>query len=187
MSYQARIGTPLLIVTGRTGACGKTNRIAGQSSRTSSGTSGTKSLPSAPRPCSQITAQRGSGPVSRSMVSSRDAASNPVPPEKVHTAKPSDYGTTAHPHPRPAPHPGEAPQPARPRNNCPRIGNNQVTNTRYLTRIWPHRLLSAHHFHQEPPTHNSTNLHPRPGLSLIINLSGRGKTAEFTSTQQHMA
>src|SRR5690606_35892584 len=77
MSYQARIATPPLIVTGRTGACGNTNRTAGQPSRTSSGTIGRKSLPSAPRPCSQTTAQRGSGAVSCSRVSSSAFASNP--------------------------------------------------------------------------------------------------------------
>ena len=69
MSYHARMGMPPLIVTGRTGACGNTKRTAGQPGRTSSGTTGTKSLPSAPRPCNQTTLQRGSGPVSRSMVS----------------------------------------------------------------------------------------------------------------------
>src|SRR5688572_19096664 len=69
-SYHARIIMPLLIVTGRTGACGKTNRIAGASSRPSSPTIGTKSLPSAPRPCSQMTAADGLLPVSTSMPSS---------------------------------------------------------------------------------------------------------------------
>src|SRR5688500_266985 len=69
MSYQARICMPLLIVTARTGACGKTKRTAGQSSSTSSGTIGSKSWPSAPRPCSQITLQAGAGPVSTSIPS----------------------------------------------------------------------------------------------------------------------
>ena len=54
MSYHARIDIPLLIVTGCTGACGKTNRI-GAGGRSSSPTIGTKSRPSAPRPCSQMT------------------------------------------------------------------------------------------------------------------------------------
>src|SRR5688500_9590879 len=62
MSYQARMRMPLLIVTGRTGACGKTKRTGCLSA--SSGTIGSKSCPSAPRPCSQMTAARGSGPVS---------------------------------------------------------------------------------------------------------------------------
>src|ERR1700733_13519591 len=64
MSYHARIGMPPLIVTGRTGACGKTNRSAGQVRSTSSGTIGSKSCPSAPSPCSQITACCGFGAVS---------------------------------------------------------------------------------------------------------------------------
>src|SRR5688572_3984980 len=70
MSYQARMRMPLLIVTGRIGACGNTKRTACSSS--SSGTIGSKSCPSAPRPCSQITAARGSGPVSISTASMQD-------------------------------------------------------------------------------------------------------------------
>src|SRR5687768_3527241 len=77
-SYHARIIMPLLIVTGRTGACGKTNRIAGAPSRSSSFTIGTKSLPSAPRPCSQMTLAAGLFPVSISMVSSRPVMSAPA-------------------------------------------------------------------------------------------------------------
>jgi len=53
MSYRARIAYPLLMVTGRTGACGNTNRSAG-SPPWSSGTNGSKSWPSAPRPCIQM-------------------------------------------------------------------------------------------------------------------------------------
>ena len=50
---------PPLMVTGRTGACGNTKRMPGQPSRTSSGTIGAKSLPSAPKPCSQMMLQAG--------------------------------------------------------------------------------------------------------------------------------
>src|SRR5690606_29168880 len=71
MSYQARMGTPPLMVTGRTGACGKTKRRAGQPGRTSSGTMGSKSWPSAPRPCSQRMVHSGLAPVWRSTQSSR--------------------------------------------------------------------------------------------------------------------
>src|SRR5688572_1098448 len=77
-SYHARIIIPLLIVTGRTGACGKTNRIAGAPARSSSFTIGTKSLPSAPSPCSQMTAAVGFLPVSTSIASSRLAMSAPA-------------------------------------------------------------------------------------------------------------
>src|SRR6202790_638804 len=69
-SYQARMGMPPLMVTGRTGALGKTKRHARSPARTISGTMGSKSCPSAPRPCSQITAAFGLGSVSTSMVSS---------------------------------------------------------------------------------------------------------------------
>ncbi len=69
MSYQARMRMPMLIVTGRIGACGKTKRTGVAAGRPSSGTIGSKSWPSAPRPCSQITAARGFGPVSISIVS----------------------------------------------------------------------------------------------------------------------
>ena len=55
MSYQARIRMPMLSVTGRTRACGNTKRTPGESGSFSSGTIGTKSWPSAPRPCSQMT------------------------------------------------------------------------------------------------------------------------------------
>src|SRR5262245_52679512 len=57
------------MVTGRIGACGKTKRTAAPSS-SSSFTIGTKSLPSAPRPCIQMTAAAGFLPVSSSMTSS---------------------------------------------------------------------------------------------------------------------
>src|SRR4030067_2845926 len=63
MSYQARITYPLLIVTGRSGACGKMNLTA--TGRLSSSTMGTKSWPSAPRPCSQMMLCCGCLPDSR--------------------------------------------------------------------------------------------------------------------------
>ena len=55
MSYQARMRMPMLSVTGLTGACGNTKRRPGAGGSFSSGTIGTKSWPSAPRPCSQMT------------------------------------------------------------------------------------------------------------------------------------
>src|ERR1700719_151921 len=70
MSYQARIRIPPFRGTGRTGAFGKTNRQARAPPDTSSGTMGSKSCPSAPNPCSQITAAFGFGAVSTSIVSS---------------------------------------------------------------------------------------------------------------------
>src|SRR5437763_9816899 len=66
MSYHARIGMPLLIVTGRTGACGNTNRIDSVCGSFISSTIGTKSFPSAPRPCSHTTDASGRAPVSSS-------------------------------------------------------------------------------------------------------------------------
>src|SRR5439155_305535 len=69
MSYQARMANPPLSVTGRIGACGNTKRSARSPGRTSSGTRGSKSWPSAPRPWSQITAPAGSRPVSTSTAS----------------------------------------------------------------------------------------------------------------------
>ena len=61
---------PPLMVTGRTGAFGKTKRQARDPRGTSSGTMGSKSWPSAPNPCSQMIAAFGCGAVSTSMVSS---------------------------------------------------------------------------------------------------------------------
>src|SRR6185312_877330 len=81
MSYQARIGTPLLTVTGRTGACGNTKRSGGQSGSTSSGTIGAKSLPSAPSPCSQMMLWVGLGPVSCSTVG------RPIASSQIQTGK----------------------------------------------------------------------------------------------------
>src|SRR5713101_2177377 len=69
MSYQARMRMPPLIVTGCTGACGKTKRIAARGSRIS-GTIGAKSLPSAPSPCSQMMLAVGFFPVSISIAAS---------------------------------------------------------------------------------------------------------------------
>src|SRR5882762_162188 len=69
MSYQARITKPPLMVTGRIGACGNTKRIPSGGSFICF-TTGTKSLPSAPRPCSQITAWLGFGLVSISTAGS---------------------------------------------------------------------------------------------------------------------
>src|SRR5438105_8439660 len=77
MSYQARITKPLLIVTGRIGACGKTNRRARPSGSGSSRTIGTKSQPSAPRPCSQMTLPAGSLPVASSIDCSGSMRSAP--------------------------------------------------------------------------------------------------------------
>src|SRR5712692_2826808 len=68
MSYHARMRMPPLIVTGCTGACGNTKRIAPSGSR-SSGTTGAKSLPSAPSPCSQMMLAVGFFPVSISIAS----------------------------------------------------------------------------------------------------------------------
>ena len=58
MSYQARIGMPPLSVTGCTLACGNTKRTPASGLSPSSRTIGTKSWPSAPSPCSQITLAR---------------------------------------------------------------------------------------------------------------------------------
>src|SRR5690606_5831387 len=77
MSNQARMGMPPLIVTGRTGAFGKTKRTPGPASSPSIGTIGTKSLASAPRPCSQMTAAPGVPPTSSSTVSNSSAMSGP--------------------------------------------------------------------------------------------------------------
>src|SRR5256884_1133810 len=70
-SYQARITYPRLIVTGRIGAWGKTNRRASVSGSSSSATIGSKSWPSAPSPCIQMTDATGCLPVSSSIASSR--------------------------------------------------------------------------------------------------------------------
>src|SRR4051812_49260369 len=59
------------MVTGITGACGNTNRTGPTASSCSSSVIGTKSLPSAPRPCSHTTVAVGLGAVSFSMLSSR--------------------------------------------------------------------------------------------------------------------
>src|SRR5688572_22543656 len=67
MSYHARISIPPLMVTGRTGALGKMKRSCRSSGRGSSRTIGTKSQPSAPRPCIQMMVPTGSGPVESSM------------------------------------------------------------------------------------------------------------------------
>src|SRR5712692_512322 len=77
MSYHARITKPLLMVTGRIGACGKTNRRARPSGSGSSRTIGTKSQPSAPRPCSQMTLPAGSLPVASSIDCSGSIRSAP--------------------------------------------------------------------------------------------------------------
>ena len=63
MSYQAGMTYPPLMVTGIRGALGKTKRIGAHPVRSSSGTIAAKSLPSAPRPWSQMTAAVGSGPL----------------------------------------------------------------------------------------------------------------------------
>src|SRR5712692_2648507 len=73
MSYQARITWPPLIVTGRIGACGNTNRTPGRAGKWSSGTTSTKSWPSAPSPCIQTMLAVGAGAVSISTASSRSA------------------------------------------------------------------------------------------------------------------
>jgi hypothetical protein len=69
MSYHARMRMPPLMVTGRTGACGNMKRQDFSICGTSCGTTGSKSWPSAPSPCSQMMAALGLGAVSTSMVS----------------------------------------------------------------------------------------------------------------------
>ena len=95
---------PLFTVTGRMGACGNTNRIATPSGRSISGTIGSKSCPSAPSPCSQITATRGAGPVSTSTVSRRRVVT-PRAEEVESTARRGRRrsGCARHPPPRHAP------------------------------------------------------------------------------------
>ena len=86
MSYQARICMPLLMVTARSGACGKMKRSASEAGSGSSRTMGTKSHPSAPRPCSQITVPAGSAPVASSTWGSSSNFSSailPLPWERV--------------------------------------------------------------------------------------------------------
>src|SRR5882672_3700412 len=68
MSYQARMCMPPLIVTGCTGACGNTKRIAALGSFRA-GTMAAKSFPSAPSPCNQIMLAEGFLAVSISMAS----------------------------------------------------------------------------------------------------------------------
>src|SRR5215467_5559141 len=87
---------PPLIVTACIGACGKTNRMAKASGRSSSGTIGSKSCPSAPRPCSQITAAVGDRPVSSSRVcstgSAHEGVEHPlVEPLDVRLVDPADH------------------------------------------------------------------------------------------------
>src|SRR5262245_12803185 len=78
MSYQARMTAPALIVTGWKGACGNTKRVGCEEGRARAGTMGSKSWPSAPSPCSQMTAARGSVPVSTSTVSSSELIVGPA-------------------------------------------------------------------------------------------------------------
>ena len=70
----AELGLPALVLFAATVAVPAwlrlVTRVAGTPERSSSLTIGTKSLPSAPRPCIQITAAVGLEPVSSSMVSS---------------------------------------------------------------------------------------------------------------------
>src|SRR5690606_21916909 len=84
------MGMPPLMVTGRTGAFGKTKRMPGPASSPSMGTTGAKSLASAPRPCSQTTAAPGGvAPSSSSTASmaSSAAISGPRPgPDGLHPA-----------------------------------------------------------------------------------------------------
>src|SRR5438093_842881 len=80
-SYHARLTMPRLIVTGRMGACGNTKRT-GVPRRPSAGTMSTKSWPSAPSPCIQLTARSGDGAVSISSVSSSASAMPGMLPQR---------------------------------------------------------------------------------------------------------
>src|SRR5574343_2080372 len=68
MSYQAGMRWPPLMVTGRSGAWGITNRTAPTADRSRALTRGTKSSPLAPRPCKMITLATAGSPVWASMV-----------------------------------------------------------------------------------------------------------------------
>src|SRR5712664_4845530 len=78
MSYHARMTWPWLMVTGRSGAFGNTKRIGRRAGSRSSGTMGSKSWPSAPRPCIQITAAVGLGALSISTASRRSGMAGVV-------------------------------------------------------------------------------------------------------------
>ena len=66
MSYQPRITMPLLIVIGRIGASGSTNRIEMPAGKSNMFGNVSKSLQSAPNPCKKMIEYTGSGPVSSS-------------------------------------------------------------------------------------------------------------------------
>jgi len=66
MSYQPRMTMPLLIVIGRIGASGSTNRIGIPAGNSSMFGNDSKSWQSAPNPCRKMIEYTGSGPVSSS-------------------------------------------------------------------------------------------------------------------------
>jgi len=76
-----RQGKIVLGVTGCIGACGKTKRTPGLDGSRSSGTTSTKSWPSAPSPCIQMMLAVGVAAVSISITSSRPGTVR-NPPEK---------------------------------------------------------------------------------------------------------
>lgn len=69
-SYQARMGASFTL-TMRSGASGNTKRTAPTPARSSSFTSGAKSRPSVPRPCSTIRVATGCAPGSGPVTVSR--------------------------------------------------------------------------------------------------------------------
>ena len=86
MSYQARMTYPLFTVTGRIGACGNTKRTGSESGKPSSPTIGTKSWPSAPRPCSRIT-EATAGVCGDSVISKSVSSCRYFMPAKIHCRK----------------------------------------------------------------------------------------------------
>ena len=92
MSYHARISMPPLMVTGRTGAWGNTYRTPSSPPFSSSAATGSKSCPSAPRPCSHTTAAvagfAGSTTTGTSSPASSIVLTGGIPPDRSRSASP---------------------------------------------------------------------------------------------------
>src|SRR5690554_156125 len=108
MSYQAGITMPPLMVTGSRGAWGRMKRTLASAGSESAGTRGSKSLPSAPRPCRMNTQASAGLPPFGSMISSpgwlmglslagkrhHPSAKRTPPPRLLHECRPRKRART---------------------------------------------------------------------------------------------
>src|ERR1700730_16653363 len=143
MSYHARMTWPWLMVTGRRGAWGKTNRTGRRAGSRSAGTLGSNPWTAGPGPCIQITAAVGLGALSISTASRRSGMAGVVVVGSIRRIGGSGAIDTRSAHPyRRGREPRERATPGGPDRGAARLARWDEGNRDPLDRVLPllHRV-----------------------------------------------